>query len=439
MPPVILPVMPMRRDVLARAGMQPRMNIWLRYQTIIPKVLLFPLLTMTMNAADSVPALINGTGPLEGPTLLGDLGGMRSGFAQHGLELEARVIADGSAYSRDGVATGERNGIRYLIEAGATMNFEKFIGLSGAGSLTATWQSLTGDDLRGETGVLQRETWLNADNRAQVGRLFYVQPFFDGGFILKAGKDEVVRDFARNPFAAEFLNASARSEPTAYAMPTFPDSATMAMAALNISGWVARFGMYDGRSVTTGKETGSDWLAIPYSDVFMIAEAGFTNEDARRGHQSGMVVGAWQHTGTFTGFDGRTESDVRGYYLQGDMKLTNEAGTRTPQGLAGWMQLGLSDENFSVYHRHLALGLIWRGLIPNRDGDAIGISQSWLETSRVTGASTDANERVLEIFYSFKAAGWFTLQPDVQWFTHPGGDSARAELFVGSLRGVVVF
>ena len=413
------------------------MKSLLRDQIIHATILLLPVLWMS--AADGVPALANGSGMLEGPTLLGDLGGLRSGFAQHGLELEARIIADGSAYSRDGFVTGERGGIRYLIEAGATMNFEKFLGLAGAGSLTATWQALAGDDLRGETNVLQHETWLNTDNRTQVGRLFYIQPFFDGGFIVKAGKDEVVRDFARNPLARDFLNASARSEPTAYAMPTFPDSATMAMAALNINGWVARFGMYDGRSVTTGKETGSDWLDIPEREIFMIAEAGFTHEDRRKGHQSGLLVGAWQHTGRFTRFDGQDEADVRGYYLQGDLKLSEETGTRTAQGLAGWMQLGLSDENFSVYHRHVALGLVWRGLIPKRDRDAIGISQSWLKTSRAANAPTDANERVLELFYTFTAAGWLLIQPDLQWFTHPGGESNRSDLFVGSLRGTLIF
>jgi porin len=390
--------------------------------------------------AVEAPTMTAGTGPLEGPTLLGDFGGLRSGFAQHGLVLEARVIADGMTSSRDGLVTGERRGARYLVEAGVTMDIAAFVGLSGAGSITATWQTLAGDDLLGETGVLQNESWINTDDRNQVGRLFYVQPFFDGGFTIKVGKDEVVRDFGRNVFAAEFLNVSARSEPTAWAMPTFPDSATMALAALDIGGWVARVGVYDGRAVTSGKETGSDWLELPENDVFLIAEAGFTTDDRRRGHQAGLVVGAWQHTGTFTTFDGDSKSDVRGYYLQGDLMLMQGADPRTVEGLAGWVQLGMSeDDDLSVYDRHLGIGLIWRGLIPSRETDAIGISHSWLETSTATGAPSDADERVLEVFYGFKAAGWLTLQPDFQWFVHPGGVSSEDDLFIGSVRGVVLF
>lgn len=386
------------------------------------------------------PLQTQGYGPLQGPTLLGDLGGLRSGFAEHGLSIDVHLIAEGMAYSRDGLVSGERGGMRYLFEAGATMDVAAFIGLSGAGSITATWQALAGDDLVGETGVLQNESWINVDDRQQLGRLFYVQPFFDGAFTLKAGKDEVVRDFARNPFASEFHNAAARKEPTAWAMPGFPESATMALAALDIGGWVARFGVYDGRAVTTGKETGKDWLDIPESDVFLIAEAGFTTDDHRRGHQAGLVVGAWQHSGTFTTFDGDTTADVRGYYLQGDLMLSAEADPRKPQGLGGWIQLGMTeDDDLSVYHRHLGIGLFWRGLIPTRDGDAIGISHSWLETSTANGSPSDADERVLEVFYGFKAAGWLTIQPDFQWFSNPGGNSQEDDVYVGSLRGVVVF
>jgi carbohydrate-selective porin OprB len=46
---------------------------------------------------------------------------------------------------------------------------------------------------------------------------------------------------------------------------------------------------------------------------------------------------------------------------------------------------------------------------------------------------------VLEVFYGFKAAGWLTIQPDFQWFSNPGGNSQEEDLYIGSLRGVVVF
>lgn len=403
-------------------------------------LLLMTVPTLAALAVEAPYLATGGTGPLEGPTLLGDLGGLRSGFSEHGLSMNARFLADGAIYSHDGLVSEERKGVRYYLEAGLTMDVATFVGLAGAGSITATWQSFAGDDLLGETGVLENESWINTDDRHQVGRLFYVQPFFDNVFIIKAGKDEVVRDFGQNLFATDFLNAASRREPTAWAMPTLPESASMAMAALNLDGWVVRFGVYDGRAVTEGKETGKDWLTIPEHDVFMIGEVGLAIDDRRRGHQGGVVIGAWQHTGRFTAFDGDTKSDVRGYYLQGDLMLTQEADPRNPQGLAGWAQLGMSeDDDFSVYDRHFALGLVWRGLIPSRDGDAIGVSHSWLETSRANGSPTDADERVLELFYAFKAAGWLTLQPDFQWFTHPGGDSQRDDLFIGSLRGEVIF
>jgi porin len=405
----------------------------------LPAVLLFLVPSLALVAAES-PVVTHGMGPLEGPTLFGDLGGLRSGFAEHGLSVDVHLIGDGIAYSRDGVVSGERRGMRYLLEAGATMDVAVFMGWSGFGSLTATWQTLAGDDLVGESGVLQSESWINVDDRNQIGRLFYRQPFFDGAFSVKFGKDEVVRDFARNPFASEFHNASARREPTAWAMPGFPDSATMAMVSLKFGSVVARGGVYDGRSATAGRKTGKEWLDIPDRDVFLIAEAGYASDDYYRGHQGGLVIGAWQHTGTFSTFDGGATADVRGYYVQGDLMLSTEANPRKPQGLGCWIQLGMTEEDdVSVYRRHLGLGLFGRGLIPTRDADAVGVSYSWLQTSSASGSPSDADERVLEVFYSFSAAGWLQLQPDFQWFVHPGGNGDRVDLYVGSLRGVVTF
>jgi carbohydrate-selective porin OprB len=93
----------------------------------------------------------------------------------------------------------------------------------------------------------------------------------------------------------------------------------------------------------------------------------------------------------------------------------------------------------TLYKRQLMIGGMWRGLMPKRDYDAIGISHSWLATSREPGSPATADERVLEIFYSFRAAGWLTLQPDVQWFTHPGGTASATDVYAASLRGVLVF
>ena len=58
-------------------------------------------LSAALSAADSIPQLSEQPGLLDGDKMLGDLGGMRSGFAEHGLSLDAWAIGDGSQHSRD--------------------------------------------------------------------------------------------------------------------------------------------------------------------------------------------------------------------------------------------------------------------------------------------------------------------------------------------------
>jgi porin len=287
--------------------------------------------------------------------------------------------------------------------------------------------------------VLQRASWLDVDGRDQLGRLFYVQPFFDGAFTLKAGKDDVIQDFVSNPFGAEFLNESNRRQLSIFAAPQFPDSATMGLANIKIDSWYIQAGGYDGRSVTLGKETGKDWLSIPESDYFLIAETGISWDDRRKGHIGGVKVGFWEHTGSFATFDGGQRDGVHGYYVQLDYMLMDEPNQRVRQGLGAWLHYGEADDRVTIYRRHLDLGGLWRGVIPTRDHDAIGASISWLKTSRAAGAPTTADERVVEFFYAFRAAGWLTIQPDLQWFVHPGGQGGVNDVYVGSLRGTLIF
>jgi porin len=389
----------------------------------------------TLSAAEQIPLFPQGTGLLAGPNLLGDFGGLRSGFARHGLVLDARIIADGSLISHDGIYDQGRSYARHLLEAGLTMDIAQFVGIAGAGRITATFQSVGGDDASRELGVLQDISWLDGDGRDQFGRLFYVQPFFDESFIIKFGKDEVTKDFASNPFGMEFLNVANRQPLAAFAMPQFPDSATMALAKLDLGSWFVQAGGYDGRSVTVGKETGDDWLDIPENDFFLISEAGIEWKEYGVGHIGGIKVGYWQHSGQFPDYSGGTSDDVRGYYAQADYMLFREPDLQALQGLALWGLWSEADKDVSRLTRHLIVGALWRGLIPSRDYDAVGVSHSWLNTSRAT---TTADERMLELFYSCRLAGWFTLQPDVQWFVHPGGNAGAGDVFVGSLRGMLV-
>jgi porin len=402
-------------------------------------VVLLAVVTTSALAVEPIP-IFQGVDTgllLNGPTLFGDFGGLRSGFAEHGLVVEASYDIDGALHSRDDSAD-ERRFLHQRLAIAGRMDTGTFLGFLGGGTLGVAYQYLSGDDGGQALGVLQRYSSLDDGERSQLSEFWYRQDFFSGAFSIKAGKDDTGHDFAVNTFGRRFLNRAAETDPTFFAMPTRPDPATGAIVALQLEPWALKAGAYDGRAATTGYRTGEHWLHVPDRDVFLIAETGLVWKDGRREHLGEVLVGMWRHTGSFTRFDGSRQERATGYYLQADLSLWREPHAQG-QGIDGWVQYGRAEDDLTVAARHIAIGLSWTGLVPGRDADPVGISHSWLQTSRVAGAPTDADERVFEAFYGFQAAGWLEFRPDFQWYVHPGGRADAADAYVGSLRATVIF
>jgi len=80
----------------------------------------------------------------------------------------------------------------------------------------------------------------------------------------------------------------------------------------------------------------------------------------------------------------------------------------------------------------------WHGLGP-RTNDTIGLGGNYFTLAEPTAtggapASTThmASEWSLEAFYKARLTNFLSLQPDVQWFRHPGGTGRDA--LVGGIR-----
>jgi porin len=107
------------------------------------------------------------------------------------------------------------------------------------------------------------------------------------------------------------------------------------------------------------------------------------------------------------------------------------------QGLVGFARAAFAPEDRNLAELGLDGGLIYKGLIPSRDWDTIGVAFSYLKMSDdLRRAQDDINalfgpfgpvlpeadyEAVLEINYKAQVAAWWTLQTSVQRVFHPGG------------------
>lgn len=88
-------------------------------------------------------------------------------------------------------------------------------------------------------------------------------------------------------------------------------------------------------------------------------------------------------------------------------------------------------------------GLVYRGLIPERDNDVVGLafanilySSPYRQASAAGGTAIGSYETAIELFYKILPSPYLSLQPDIQFIANPGGQYKDA--LVPGLRFEVV-
>jgi carbohydrate-selective porin OprB len=94
----------------------------------------------------------------------------------------------------------------------------------------------------------------------------------------------------------------------------------------------------------------------------------------------------------------------------------------------------------NVYPFYFQSGLVYTGLIPQRNEDLIMISLGYGAYQGDVSPTVDGYTAVIEGGYRFQINGWSYLQPFVQYFSHPNGTGAAAvqnATVLGFLAGLV--
>jgi porin len=132
----------------------------------------------------------------------------------------------------------------------------------------------------------------------------------------------------------------------------------------------------------------------------------------------------------------REHSGNYGFYALAEQYLWLEKDKSDPamQGLLSFFRIAAAPQDRNLTELGVDAGLIFKGLIPGRDWDTIGIAASYLKISDdIRSAVRDANagfgtnfklpdyEGVVELSYKAQITAWWTLQPSIQWVLHPGG------------------
>ena len=112
------------------------------------------------------------------------------------------------------------------------------------------------------------------------------------------------------------------------------------------------------------------------------------------------------------------------------------APSQTDKGLGIFTHIGLAPRNSSVINFYFDGGLNYKGLIPTRDNDVLGMAFAYGHLSNNPqdneGSSNPGYEIVLEATYQMELTQWLSLQPDVQYVIHPSGTDTANALVLGA-------
>ncbi len=172
--------------------------------------------------------------------------------------------------------------------------------------------------------------------------------------------------------------------------------------------------------------------------VFFISEAGYhfggqRPEDILPGF---IKAGIWHNTGEFAdltdGEDINGSGDISedeffvrdgntGGYLIVDKMLFRE---NEDQGLGVFLQIGGSAKNVNTVDFYMGGGLNYRGLVPLRNDDTLGLAVAYAAISDKLVDTGDSNkaETTIEAIYRANINSNIVFAPDIQFIINPGAN-----------------
>lgn len=409
--------------------------------------------------------------------LFGDWGGLRTDLSKHGVDFE--FFYAGSV--PDNLAGGIKRGAIYQGALLMTLDLdsEKLLGYEGgtfhASSLWLHGQKPFSDRFVGD---LNKVNLIDFPNSFRLWELWYEQKFLNDKLSFKFGQMSVDRDF----IVPEFYNSLASID---FLNQTF-FYPTMAFDIYDIPGFPAR---HHGLASTPFATPGAllRWDALPQAYVQAAVYGGDPDQSPSgtrfnlsqsegalayfeigyqlnqqkddTGLEGSYKLGGWYHTGSFDDvYDGVTAAaltagglpappvSLHGYnygaYLLAEQQLYQEVGREDPaqQGLVGFFRMAGAPADRNLAQLGVDGGLVYKGLIPSRDWDTLGLAGSYLQVSDdirraqehidtlAIGAGQPPPfakiadyEEVVELSYKAQLTAWFTLEPSLQRVFHPGG------------------
>ena len=419
----------------------------------------------------------------ESGNLLLDTFGMRHDLSDKGVDLTVQSTSDMLGSTMGGATRG--GAYSGLLSLGANVDLEQSIGWEGA-TFNSTWNWLYGNDLSSQyIGNSMLVSGIAGPPAFSCYQLWLEQKLFQYVLSIRGGMLGLDTEFGISDTATLFVN-------TTFGMPylflnnlpnggpTYPMSTPGVRVALHPASWMTlRSALTQANPFTTEQNPHNfNWNFGPAGGLLSLNE--FETQWNKRTDSTGLPgaakAGFWIQTGedpapqasaSFVYSAPSANAYGTGFYAMVDQQITDpckmtyadESNACIPcvkggaaqgkvpcrMGLHSFARIGFSPQQWSVTSFYADGGVAYKGLLPGREKDQLGLafayaqmSPSLLSQASAAGLS-GSFESVAELTYSWIVSPSVALQPDLQYVIHPNGTEQYGNALVLGIRAVVNF
>jgi porin len=385
-------------------------------------------------------------------TLTDGFFGLNDQLSDSGIELCLGITNIYQQNVHGGISTHRRAGHHsgsYDLELSAGLH--KLLGIEGASLFVHAeggWPKSGGIDEASVGSVFGVNSDAFWDRAVVVSELWYEQSMFDGTFLFRIGKMDLITGgferrgypvaFDRSAFAnnetSQFLNGALVNNPTI----PFPVYALGVAGFYNpIDWWYAAAGVLDAQN--DARETGFRTTFHGEDYFFYIFEMGITPQfNSANGLLQGTYrAGLWFDPEPKVHFNtGKNYRDDVGFYLSFDQMLYRENNnTDDNQGLGVFSRYGWANSNVNELANFFSIGLQYQGLFGSRDNDVLGLGFAHgTFSNKAAGNFPEDYESAIELYYNAQISPWLNITPNVQYIANPGGAKGISDAVVLGLR-----
>ncbi|MGB3365228.1 MAG: carbohydrate porin, partial [Thermodesulfobacteriota bacterium] len=367
--------------------------------------------------------------------LTGDWGGLRSRLNELGIT----PIASYYTTILGNPAGGKKKGIQYagLLNAYLKFDLEKLLSIKRTKFIiSGSWasgRSLSNKDI----GNIFTVSQVFSGRTVRLYQLFVESELVENRLRIAVGRMGVADEFSTSEIFYNYVNTAIDGHPISLSINdegffVNPRSSWGVRIHTNpIEEIYIKAGIYNSNPAV-GQSSNNGFDFSFREGAILISEIGYLhNKNKTSGGLPGRYTfGAFYDTKKFNELSDDSKDQRGNYSLYWILEqMVYREIPQDDQGLTPWAAVTLSpDEHINTFPFFVSGGLVYRGLLPNRNDDnaAFGFAYGSLSDK----LENQDYELMLEITYIIQATPWLEVQPDIQWVVNPGGSSDIPNAFV---------